>query len=616
MGFDGVHRASLERAKIDAGDLAHLDPEFWDAANRRLLSKAITEFSHELLIRPQAISAGEDRFILESRSGRVRYTFRGRWLRLEHLLVDSFSICRHVDGKEADLDALSFMIEFGEELGIGAAMMPVYLAEISSILYASAFAMANKPNLAEDLASADFQTIERTMNEGHPVFVANSGRLGFSAEDYPVFAPEAASPMPILWLAVCKAVAAYSAVPGLAHEELLAEELGPARLAVFREKISALGLDPASYLLMPVHPWQWKNRIAMGFAAAIARRDIVLLGASEDLYQPQQSTRTFYNVSTLSRRYVKMALSILNMGFVLDRGLSPADMARTPAANEWVRRQLEGDPFLMRTGFSLIYEVAAISYRDPWLTAAIDGNSPHKNALAALWRENPNALLKPGERLMTMAALLHRDSTGRPLIGALITNSTLDSESWIKRYLDAYLAPLIHCLYTYDIVFMPHGENVVLILKDHAVERIIVKDIAEEMRILDGESKLPQAVRPNFVQVPDDLRLDGIFTDIFDCFFRPLAALLDEGGILGEARFWHLVAACIARYQSSQPELAGKFQRFDLFTSDFPRNCLNRLQLRDNRKLIEPGNPERDFEFRGRLANPIAEFVPGKLKRE
>ena len=33
------------------------------------------------------------------------------------------------------------------------------------------------------------------------------------------------------------------------------------------------------------------------------------------------------------------------------------------------------------------------------------------------------------------------------------------------RYLDAYLAPLLHCFYAHDLAFMPHGENVILVLR-------------------------------------------------------------------------------------------------------------------------------------------------------
>ena len=72
---------------------------------------------------------------------------------------------------------------------------------------------------------------------------------------------------------------------------------------------------------MPVHPWQWENKLAVTFAAEIAQQHIIHLGTGADNYQAQQSIRTFFNRSTPDRCYVKTALSVLNMGFM--RGLSP-----------------------------------------------------------------------------------------------------------------------------------------------------------------------------------------------------------------------------------------------------------------------------------------------------
>ncbi|MDI1279312.1 IucA/IucC family protein [Methylobacter sp.] len=63
--------------------------------------------------------------------------------------------------------------------------------------------------------------------------------------------------------------------------------------------------------------------------AGIAARHLVCLGFVEDVYLAQQSIRTFFNTSHPHKRYVKTALSILNMGFML--GLSPYYMSTTPA---------------------------------------------------------------------------------------------------------------------------------------------------------------------------------------------------------------------------------------------------------------------------------------------
>ena len=596
------------QATIARKAVAHLSPQLFERANRLLVSKAISEFAHELLLDPRA---GEKQALtmdyqIDVPGSDIRYAFRARRMALDHWHVDPQSIMCHQAGTSASPDAITFVIQFADALGIGAAMLPVYLEELSSILYAAVWKMSAKPHRAADLARADFQTIETGMTEGHPVFVANSGRIGFDGADFAAYAPEAAAPMPLVWIAVRRDQAQFRAVEGLDYDRLIDEELGRDVRAGFEAIIMRAAKRPADYFLMPVHPWQWLNRIAIGFAALIARGDIIHLGSSPDRYQPQQAIRTFFNASNPGKRYVKMALSILNMGFELMRGLSPEDMATAPAFNDWIARTLADDPVLAALGFTLIREVATLSYRNPYFEAALPGRSGYKGMLAALWRDSPVGLIGPGERLMTMAALLHRDTIGAPLVGALISASGLNADEWIRRYLRAYFTPILHCLYAHDIIFMPHGENVILVLADHAPVRIIMKDLAEEIRILTDGEGLPPEVRRNSAEPADDMRLDGIFTDVFDCYFRHLAALLDEAGLLPETGFWSLVAECVETYQAGQPGLGDKFARFDLFADSFPRNCINRLQLRDNRQLIDPTDPNKGFRFVGRLTNPIS----------
>ena len=65
-----------------------------------------------------------------------------------------------------------------------------------------------------------------------------------------------------------------------------------------------------------------------------------------------------------------------------------------------------------------------------------------------------------------MASLLHVDAEGKPLVAALIERSGLAPAEWLRRYFEAYLVPLLHCFYAYDLAFMPHGENVILVLED------------------------------------------------------------------------------------------------------------------------------------------------------
>ncbi|MEV5436001.1 IucA/IucC family siderophore biosynthesis protein [Streptomyces sp. NPDC052682] len=584
-----------------ADAVAHLTPERWEQADRLLVRKALAEFAHERLITPEP---EDGRYVVRSDDGQTSYRFTATRRALDHWQVDAESITRHRDGGELPLSALDFFIELKQSLGLSDEILPVYLEEISSTLSGTCYKLAKPKVTAAELARGDFQAVETGMTEGHPCFVANNGRLGFGIHEYLAYAPETASPVRLVWLAAHRSRAAFTAGAGIEYESFIRAELGEETVARFHRTLTGQGLDPADYLLLPVHPWQWWNKLTVTFAAEVARKHLVCLGEGDDEYLAQQSIRTFFNTSHPHKHYVKTALSVLNMGFM--RGLSAAYMEATPAINDWLAQLVEGDPVLKSTGLSIIRERAAVGYRHLEYEKATDRYSPYRKMLAALWRESPVPSLQEGEQPATMASLLHVDHEGASVAGALIERSGLAPKEWLRRYLRAYYTPLLHSFYAYDLVFMPHGENVILVLKDGVVQRAIYKDIAEEIAVMDPDAVLPPEVARIRVDVPEDKRLLSIFTDVFDCFFRFLAAQLATEGILEEDDFWRTVAEVTRAYQESVPELADKFRQYDMFAPEFALSCLNRLQLRNNRQMVDLADPSGALQLIGTLRNPIA----------
>ncbi|GAA3703042.1 hypothetical protein GCM10022377_15840 [Zhihengliuella alba] len=606
---------------------AHLDPARWQAAHRHVLAKALGEFAHERLLEPERVApaareTGTERAVYRVRAASDGVVHEYRFAATRHLLnhwrVDPDSLEHLEDGEPAGVDAQEFVVSFRGPLGLSAAQLPVYIEELGSTLASHCYKQLHSDATAVELAAgtgdpiADFQRLEAAMTEGHPCFVANNGRLGLGAQDYLEYAPETGAAAALEWVGLHASRAKYSAVAGLDHRTLLRDELGAATLARFDAAVAAAvagtGLDPEEFLYLPVHPWQWEHRLAVTFAPDVATRHLVHLGASEDLYQPQQSIRTFFNRSRPERHYVKTALSVVNMGFL--RGLSAKYMESTPAINEWLEELVGSDAELHERRVELLREVAAVGYTNPLYAAATDESSAHRKMLAALWRESPVERLGDGERPATMASLLHVDGRGRSLAAALIRRSGLDAASWLECYLDAYLVPLVHCLAKYNLVFMPHGENIILVLRDGVPDRMLMKDLAEEVAVVDagGEARveLPEQVARIRAEVPADQHVLSIFTDVFDCFFRFLAPLLAEEGLIRESEFWGVVGERLRAYRERNPDLAGRFDELGLFADEFALSCLNRLQLRNNRQMLDLGDQAGGLIYAGTLENPIA----------
>lgn len=584
---------------------AHLTPQHWQAANRHLVKKILCEFTHEKIITPQIYAQGAKINHYELRLNDSTYYFSARHYQLDHLEIAADSIRVTSAGTERPLDAMRLIISLKNVLGISETLLPTYLEEITSTLYSKAYKLAHQAIPAAKLANADYQTIEAGMTEGHPVFIANNGRIGFDMQDYYQFAPESATALKLLWIAVSKDKTTFSALEGLDHDTLLKQELGE-QFSEFQQQLIAQGQTSDAFYFMPVHPWQWREKIARTFAGEIARGDIIYLGQSQDCYQVQQSIRTFFNLSAPQKCYVKTALSILNMGFM--RGLSPLYMSCTPQINAWVANLIESDDYFAEQGFVILKEIAAIGYHHRYYEEALTQDSAYKKMLSALWRESPLPHIEPQQTLMTMAALLHIDHQEQALITALIEHSGLSAKEWVTRYLKLYLSPLLHAFFAYDLVFMPHGENLILVLDAGIPVKILMKDIGEEVAVLNGSEPLPQEVQRLAVALEEEMKLNYILLDIFDCIFRYLAPILDKQTAVSEALFWELVADNVRDYQAQHPHLADKFAQYDLFKDSFVRTCLNRIQLNNNQQMIDLADREKNLRFAGGLDNPLAAF--------
>jgi siderophore synthetase component len=617
--------SALGDGPLPGSDLlaSHLTADHMEHAHRHLAAKALAELAHERLFQPEpddAPGAPADGFRLALDGVTYRYT--ARRYALEHWVVDPASIRRTATAGmrgdvELPVDALELVTELQPLLQVPDAMLATYLEELSSTL-ASAAAKREREldghtpsvsGLLEAMRTASgtraaaeaFQQVEAAMSEGHPGFLANNGRIGFSLSDYRAYAPERGARMRMLWLAARRDHTHLALSADQTEQGHYGAELSDAERAAFADRLAGRGLDPADYLYLPVHPWQWEHRVAITFAADVARGDLVPLGPGSDEYQPQQSIRTMFNRTRPERHYVKVALAIQNMGFL--RGLSPAYMRATPSINDWVADLVTNDTTLRTAGFSVLREVASVGYTGD-VYHRTPAPNPHRKMLAALWRESPVPHLAPGERLVTMASLLHRDASGKAFATALVRESGIAPEQWLRAYLDAYLYPLVHCLVTYELAFMPHGENLILVLHDGVVRRAVMKDIGEEVTVL-GEQPLPDRIERIREVVDDDEKALAIFTDVFDGVLRHLSGILAEDGVLGEDRFWALVAETIDRHAAEHPDtVRGPGLGIDLRAARFAHSCLNRLQLRNTLQMVDLTNQSESLIYAGTLANP------------
>ena len=129
---------------------------------------------------------------------------------------------------------------------------------------------------AAELLDLDPLALECEMR-GHPWIVASKGRLGFGASDLLAYAPEAAQPLRLGWLAATPR-SPRRGVDGLDHATVVREQVGEADWALLRERAAAAGLDPDAARTCRCTRGSGSTACCALHAGAIARGELVALG--------------------------------------------------------------------------------------------------------------------------------------------------------------------------------------------------------------------------------------------------------------------------------------------------------------------------------------------------
>lgn len=617
--------------------MKHPSHDAWNLAGQRLLTKAIAEFAFEELLlpipdalaergresgakrgaEPDAEADAEPRVRGQERSYRLEFdaatwTFRASRGTFGVWRVAADTVQRVPVPGADELGPELLLLDARRALGWDGPTTAEVLRELTATRRADAMTLQRALTAAE---LADLSHLElEAHQDGHPCMVLNKGRLGFSASDTDAYAPESAGEVRLVWVAVHSSLATYSATPELDAGTLLDQELGGETVkryaAILADACASSGHRPDAFVWLPVHPFHWDEAVRTLFCGYLADGRIVRLGESADRYRPLQSIRTLANLDHPERRNVKVPLMIRNT--LVWRGLSPKPTQAAPDISAWLHQLRASDPYLSQElRFHPLGEVAAVAVRHPLYESVADAPYRYHELFGAVWREPVSALLSPGERARTMAALLSEGSDGRALVSELVARSGLSAANWLRRFLGALLPGLLHYLYRYGVAFCPHGENTVVLYDGRDVPiGVAVKDFAEDVNLLPEDlpeyAWLTERAREVLLRWPAHELAHSVLSAVFAGHFRFFAPLVADHLDVAEDEFWAMVRAEVERYHVGAPELAGRFADFGLLADEFDRVALNREQL------LGGGfhdRAERDEGFdvvHGQIGNPLA----------
>jgi siderophore synthetase component len=585
---------------------AALTSDHYQSAQRRALRQLIEALLFERVLVPEMTPEGHDtvyfHILGRTQEGRsVGYRCLGRISEsFGRIRLDASSILRiGAEGARPVASLQEFVLEVGPTIDTDESLLNRFLRELQQTLLKDTLARYMR---REDKQERDLTALEGRLQDGHPYHPCYKSRVGFDPVDNFAYGPEFAPPVRLLWLALRRTHASFAVCRDINVDDFLLQELGEAQHTLFTATLRNAGLAPEDYLLLPVHPWQWREKIATDLFPLLQRRDLVWLGEGEDEYRPLQSIRSLANFSNPAASHVKLPISIINTS--ADRILSCHNVENAPPVSDWLCDVLDQDTALRDTGLVFLREVVGITYRDPDLPPFLQAQQ--YGMLGAVWRESVDNCLQTGESAAPFSGLCQCEADGQPFIAPWVGQQGL--EPWLQALLEASVPPLIHLLYAHGIGMEAHAQNIVLIHRAGKPCRIALKDLPGGLRFvrkyLADPKRCPQLVpMPSFRKqvnatagmetlVPDEVR-DYFHDAVFFINFGELSLFLREHYGLLEADFWARIATCIFAYQARHPELASRFAAFDLFAATIQVEQLakRRLFAETEARLQQVSNP-------------------------
>lgn len=571
---------------------AALASPHYQAAQRRVLRQLIEALLFERVLIPETTADGLGRICFHLR-GRtqdgqpVEYRCHGR-------ISDSFGRIRLDPSSVMRIDAQAarpvaspqeFVLEMACAIGTEETLLGRFLRELQQTLLKDTLARYLRYTGGQE---RDLTALEGQLQDGHPYHPCYKSRVGFDPMDNFAYGPEFEPAVRLVWLALRRERASLAVCRDIDFDAFLREELGDAQHERFMAKLRDHGLAPQDYLLLPAHPWQWREKVAPDFFALLQSRDLVWLGEGEEVYRPLQSIRSLANHTRPHAANVKLPIAIVNTS--ADRILSCHNVENAAPVSDWLRGIGERDAVLRAAGLVFLREVAGITYRAPDLPPFLQAQQ--YGMLGAVWRESVDTHLQAGEAAAPFSGLCQCEASGHPFIAPWIERHGL--LPWLDALLQASIPPLIHLLYAHGIGMEAHAQNIVLIHRQGLPKRIALKDLPGGLRFvrdcLADARHCPQlAPTPGFrkqvnatagmeVACTEEVR-DYFHDAVFFINFGELSLFLHEHYGLAEADFWARIAACIHRYQSGRPELAERFARFDLFAPSIQVEQLAKRRL-------------------------------------
>lgn len=545
----------------------------WETVNRNLIAKAISELYFEEIISQEVQEIEKELYTLkvEENLFYVFNAYKSIWC---HLIIDEKSLKR-TDGLA--LDAAKFFKETQHLTKMNDITLANFLEEMLHTLYSDQVLLKKKIS-SQKISQLNFLEIEGYL-DGHPKIILNKGRIGWPPSDLSAFSPESAKKIQFYRVAIKKDLITINHKKEKSFSKIIYADLEKEEIDLLKEELSNNRYDVKSYYIIPIHPWQWENKIKIFFQKDISKKNIIFLSSAGDNYKPHISLRTFSNCRNSYLCDIKLPISILNTSCI--RGIPARYISAASEISEGIETIIENDDFLLNSNIDCLKDIAAFSYVEPSYKDIVGAPYQYKEFLGAIWRESSVTKLKRNEKSLMTGALSYLDEKKKSLIGCLIENSSLTIDEWLEEYFKRVVIPIYHLQSQYGIGLVAHGQNTILKLNNNIPSGLIIKDFHGDLRL---NKNFPTETRKYFsdqvIEKLDILPSDHIIYDLITGHFISVLRFISQVLFIShgykEKNFYSLLGTIIYDYEKKYPT---RSKTPSLLTPNYHHVLLNKVRF-------------------------------------
>ncbi|CAM4066750.1 siderophore synthetase [Staphylococcus schweitzeri] len=306
----------------------------------------------------------------------------------------------------------------------------------------------------------DLTYSESLVPEGHPTHPLTKTKLPLTMEDVRAYAPEFEKEIPLKIMMIEKDYVVCTSMNG--DDQFIIDEVIPEYHNQIRVFLKSLGLKSEDYRAILVHPWQYDHTIGQYFEQWIANKILI----PTPFTVASKATLSFRTMSLIDKPYhVKLPVNV-----------QATSAVRTVSTVTTV------------DGPKLSYALQGLLNQYPELKVAMEPFGEYANIdkdiarqLACIIRQKPE--IDGHGATIVSACLVNKNPIDQKVIVDSYLewlNQSINKESittFIDRYAEALITPLIAFIQEYGIAIEAHMQNTLVNLGPHFDIRFLVRDL-------------------------------------------------------------------------------------------------------------------------------------------